>query len=62
MKIVLEHRTRHKIEKGNMKTVLEKRSRVVLSGVPGSVASDSFRLLEDGEMRLTENGDFRILE
>lgn len=61
MKIVLEHRTRHKIEKGNMKTVLEKRSRVVLSGVPGSVASD-FRLLEDGEIRLTENGDFRILE
>lgn len=62
MKVILENRTRHRIEKGNMKSVFEKRNRIVLSGVPGSVQADNFRLLEDGEFRLTENGDFRILE
>ncbi len=62
MKIVLENRTRHRINKGSMKTVFEKRTRITLSGIPGSLSQDNFRVLEDDFFRVTEDGNFRLLE
>jgi hypothetical protein len=63
MKIILENRGRNKVNKGPMKTVLEKRERIVITGSPGGSSSDAFfRLLEDNDFRITESGYFRILE
>jgi hypothetical protein len=63
MKIILGNRGRHKVNKGPMKTVFEKRSRIVINASPVGGSSDSFfRLLEDNDFRITEDGDFRILE
>lgn len=63
MKIILDNRTKQKLNSGSMKSVFEKRSRIILSGVPGSPASQaSFRILENDDFRITESGDFRILE
>lgn len=64
MKIVLENRTRHRMNQGNMKSVFETRSRIKITGTPGSVpdVSVNFRILEDDDFRITESGDFRILE
>lgn len=62
MKVILENINRYRINKGPMKTVLEKKNKFTLSRIPGYLAQDNLRLLEDDFFRLTENGDFRILE
>jgi len=63
MKIGLGKSCKTKLNKGNLKGVMEIRTRVKIYGVPGSSGSDvDFRLLEDGFIRLLEDGSFRILE
>ena len=52
-----------RINTGNIKTGMSRNRATRLPGVPGSPPGDvEYRLLEDGFIRLLENGDFRILE
>jgi len=62
MKVVLTSRGRNRLNKGPMKSVFEARSRIRVSGIPGSTAETNYRITEDNDFRITENGDFRILE
>lgn len=46
-----------------MRTTFKDQRKVKLSGIPGNSGGEAeFRLLEDGFIRLTEDGDLRILE
>lgn len=39
------------------------KAKVILYGTPGASSNASvFRILENGDLRITENGNFRILE
>lgn len=65
MRVRLYNENRSKLNKGPMRTTFKKSNKVKLSGIPGNSGGDvvgDFRLLEDDFIRLTEDGDLRILE